>query len=92
MGRLRPVFSVSIKRRNAEVTAYGEFEDRIHNTEPRNKNFSEEGNALFSVFLILKCFVISTVEIHLSGRWLSVSPIIRICLTLRGNFSRILQD
>jgi len=33
-----------------------------------------------------------TAELHLSGRWLSVSPIIRIGLALRVNLSRILQN
>jgi len=33
-----------------------------------------------------------TAELHLSGRWLSGSPIIRIDLALRVNLSRILQN
>jgi hypothetical protein len=35
---------------------------------------------------------IATTELHLSGRWLSWSPIIQIGLALRVNLSRILQD
>ena len=34
----------------------------------------------------------STVGLHLFGRWLSVSPIIRIILALRVNLFRILQN
>jgi len=43
--------------------------------------------------LVSVCFssMIGTVELHLSGRWLSGSPIIRIGLALRVNLSRILQ-
>jgi hypothetical protein len=33
-----------------------------------------------------------TVELHLTGRFLTVSPVIRIGLALRVNFSRILQN
>jgi len=33
-----------------------------------------------------------TTEFHLSGRWLSGSPIIRFGLALRGNSSRIQQN
>jgi len=36
--------------------------------------------------------VINTVEFHLSGVLLSGSPVIHICLTLRVNLSRILQN
>ena len=32
------------------------------------------------------------VELHLSGRWLSGSPIIRTCLDLRVNLSGILEN
>jgi hypothetical protein len=35
---------------------------------------------------------LSTVELHLPGRWLSGSPIIWIGLDLRVNLSRILQN
>jgi len=35
--------------------------------------------------------ITNAVEIHLSGRWLFGSPIIRIGLFLRGKLSRILQ-
>jgi len=35
---------------------------------------------------------ISTVEVHLSGRWLSRLPIVRISLAVRVNFSRIPQN
>jgi len=33
-----------------------------------------------------------TVELHLSARWLSESPIIRIVLVLRLNLSRIYKN
>ena len=33
-----------------------------------------------------------TVELHLSGRWLSGSPVIRTGLFFRVNMSRILQN
>jgi len=35
---------------------------------------------------------LSTVELHLSRRWISGSPIIRIALARRVNLSRILQN
>ena len=35
---------------------------------------------------------IDTLKLHLSGRWLSGSPIIRIDMVLRVNLSRILQN
>ena len=35
---------------------------------------------------------LSTVELHLSGCWISESPVIRIGLVLRANLSRILQN
>jgi len=34
----------------------------------------------------------STVELHLYGRWLTGSPIIRIGLAFRTNLSRILKN
>jgi hypothetical protein len=45
-----------------------------------------------SIYVInVNSFVSTTVELHLSGCWLSGSPIIRICLALRLNLSRVLQ-
>jgi len=41
-------------------------------------------------FLVLE--ELSTIELHLSGHWLSGTPIIRIGLALRVNLSRILQN
>ena len=43
-------------------------------------------NITFRISFMLQ----NTVELHLSGRWLSGSPIIRIGLALRVNLSRIL--
>jgi len=43
---------------------------------------------LFLSILSFSC----TVELHLSGRWLSVSPIIRIGSALRVNFLKRLQN
>ena len=45
------------------------------------------------VFVFMEYFRrVTTVEFHLSGRWLSVSPIIRNDFALRVYLSRILQN
>jgi len=42
--------------------------------------------------LVIRTLNNDTVELHLSGRWLSRSPIIRIGLAFRVILSRILQN
>ena len=56
---------------------------------PSGEPFSSE---TFSQNLSRDSAVQGAVKLHISGRWLSGSPNIRIGLALRANFPRILQN
>jgi len=42
--------------------------------------------------LLVQCIAVNTVELHLSGRSLSGSPVIQIGLSLQVNLLKILQN